>query len=125
MRARVLCLRLWWIAMAASTLNALRIVLTDRDGFATAFPGADGPAGRVVAVVLPLSLLISIVGLWRWRRWGLWLLAAASSATLAFDVLVGGPPLHLAAAIASILISAALLAWNRDGFVARDTEASG
>lgn len=111
--------------MAASTLNALRIVLTDRDGFAMAFPGAEGPVGRALAIALPLALLLSIVGLWRWRRWGLWLLAAAGIATLAFDVLADGPRLHLAAALASLLISAALVAWNRDGFVVHERETSG
>jgi hypothetical protein len=115
-RTRVLCWRVWLAMMAVSTLNALRIVLTEWPAFAVAFPGAASPAGRAVALLLPALLLIAVVGLWRWRRWGLCLLIAATVATLAFDLAARGPWLHLAAALASTAISAALLWWNRDRY---------
>jgi hypothetical protein len=113
-RTRMLCWRVWLAMMALSTLNALRIVLTEWPEFAAAFPGAASPAGRVVALLLSALLLVAIIGLWRWRRWGLYLLIVATMATLAFDLVARGPWLHVAAALASTVISAALLWWNRD-----------
>lgn len=123
MRARVVCLRLWLVAMSLSTLNALRIVLTDWPGFARSFPGAEVPIGRGLATTLPLLLLVSLAGLWRWRRWALQLLVIATVATLAFDAIARGPWLHMVAAVVSLAISAALLWWNRDGFALRKEEA--
>lgn len=122
MSARIVCLRLWLVAMALSTLNALRIVLTDWPGFARSFPGAEGPVGRELAMVLPLLLLIALAGLWRWRRWALQLLVIATVATLGFDAIARGPRLHMIAAAVSLAISAALLWWNRDGFASRTEE---
>lgn len=112
----MLCWRVWLTVMALSTLNALRIVVLEWPAFAAAFPGAASPAGRIAALVLPTLLLIAVVGLWRLRRWGLWLLIVVTLATLAFDLAARGPWLHLAAALASTAISAALLWWNRDRY---------
>jgi hypothetical protein len=113
MNVRETVLRLWWAAMALSTLNALRIVIGDWPAFVAAFPGAAVAGGRALAIVLPLMLLVALSGAWRWRRWGVWLLGAVCVLTLAFDVLARGPWLHLIAAAGSTAVSAALIVWNR------------
>lgn len=116
MTLRRLCLRGWLAAMALSTANALRIVLTDWPGFSAAFPGTASPVGQALAIGLPIALLVALVGLWRWRPWGLWLLGTACVGTLLLDVLAAGPRLHLATAIVASVVSALLLWWNRDGY---------
>jgi hypothetical protein len=106
--------------MTLSTLNALRIVLSDWPGFVTSFPGAASAGGRAAAIALPLALLAAIFGLWRWRRWGVWLLIVATVSTLAFDLLARGPWLHALAALLATAVSALLILWNRGryGFTA-------
>lgn len=125
MALRRLCLGGWLAAMALSTANALRIVLTDWPGFSAAFPGAASPFGHVLAIGLPIALLVALVGLWRWRRWGLWLLGAACVGTLLLDVLADGPRLHLATAIVATAVSTLLLWWNRDGYRSADGLSAG
>ncbi len=120
MPRRELALRLWLAVVALSTLNALRIVLADWPGFVASFPEADAAGGRPAAIALPLALLVAMWGLWRWRRWGVWLLLATTAATLAFDLLARGPWLHALAAAVSAVTTAALIFWNRGryGFTA-------
>lgn len=93
--------------VALSTGNALRVVLTDWPQFVAAFPGAASLAGRACAIALPVSLLLSLLGLWRFRRWGLWLIGATTVATFGFDLWARGPKLHLAAAVLSVFVMAA------------------
>jgi hypothetical protein len=114
-------LRVWLVIMALSALNALRIVLSEWSAFVAAFPGTNSAMGRPLAVSLPILLLAALAGVWFWRRWALWLLAAVVMATLAFDIATDGPMMHLAAAIFSGLISAGLLWWNRGRFSAAST----
>ena len=76
---RAAALRGFVLLMAASTLNALRLLATRGPEVAAAFPGG-GDVMRPLSVALALGLLASYVGLWRWRRWGIWVAMAKPSA---------------------------------------------
>lgn len=103
--------------MAASTLNALRLLATRGPEVAAAFPGG-GDLLRPLSVALALGLLASYLGLWRWRRWGIWLAMAMSILTIGADIAWRAPRLHLGAALASMAALFLLVAANRHRFPA-------
>lgn len=103
--------------MAASTLNALRLLATRGPEVAAAFPGG-GDLLRPLSVALALGLLASYLGLWRWRRWGIWLAMAMSILTIGADIAWRAPRLHLGAALASTAALFLLVAANRHRFAA-------
>ena len=103
--------------MAASTLNALRLLATRGPEVAAAFPGG-GDFLRPLSVALALGLLASYLGLWRWRRWGIWLAMAMSILTIGADIAWRAPRLHLGAALASMAALFLLVAANRHRFAA-------
>ena len=114
---RAAALRGFVLLMAASTLNALRLLATRGPEVATAFPGG-GDVLRPASVALALGLLASYVGLWQWRRWGIWLAMAMSILTFGADIAWRAPRLHLGAALASTAALFLLVAANRHRFPA-------
>ena len=113
---RAAALRGFVLLMAASTLNAVRLLATRGPEVAAAFPGG-GDLLRPLSVALALGLLASYLGLWRWRRWGIWLAMAMSILTIGADIAWRGPMIHLGAAVASTCVLAMLAWWNRRRFV--------
>lgn len=114
---RAAALRGFVLLMAASTLNALRLLATRGPEVAAAFPGG-GDLLRPLSVALALGLLASYLGLWRWRRWGIWLAMAMSILTIGADIAWRAPRLHLGAALASMAALFLLVAANRHRFAA-------
>jgi len=114
---RAAALRGFLLLMAASTLNALRLLATRGPEVAAAFPGG-GDFLRPLSVALALGLLASYLGLWRWRRWGIWLAMAMSILTIGADIAWRAPRLHLGAALASMAALFLLVAANRHRFAA-------
>ncbi len=114
---RAAALRGFVLLMAASTLNAVRLLATRGPEVAAAFPGG-GDLLRPLSVALALGLLASYLGLWRWRRWGIWLAMAMSILTIGADIAWRAPRLHLGAALASMAALFLLVAANRHRFAA-------
>ena len=114
---RAAALRGFVLLMAASTLNALRLLATRGPEVAASFPGG-GDLLRPLSVALALGLLASYLGLWRWRRWGIWLAMAMSILTIGADIAWRAPRLHLGAALASMAALFLLVAANRHRFAA-------
>lgn len=114
---RAAALRGFVLLMAASTLNAVRLLATRGPEVAAAFPGG-GDLLRPLSVALALGLLASYLGLWRWRRWGIWLAMAMSILTIGADIAWRAPRLHLGAALASMAALFLLVAANRHRFPA-------
>lgn len=114
---RAAALRGFLLLMAASTLNALRLLATRGPEVAAAFPGG-GDLLRPLSVALALGLLASYLGLWRGRRWGIWLAMAMSILTIGADIAWRAPRLHLGAALASMAALFLLVAANRHRFAA-------
>ena len=114
---RAAALRGFVLLMAASTLNALRLLATRGPEVAASFPGG-GDLLRPLSVALALGLLASYLGLWRWRRWGIWLAMAMSILTIGADIAWRAPRLHLGAALASMAALFLLVAANRHRFPA-------
>lgn len=114
---RAAALRGFLLLMAASTLNALRLLATRGPEVAAAFPGG-GDFLRPLSVALALGLLASYLGLWRGRRWGIWLAMAMSILTIGADIAWRAPRLHLGAALASTAGLFLLVAANRHRFAA-------
>ena len=114
---RAAALRGFVLLLAASTLNALRLLATRGPEVAASFPGG-GDLLRPLSVALALGLLASYLGLWRWRRWGIWLAMAMSILTIGADIAWRAPRLHLGAALASMAALFLLVAANRHRFPA-------
>ena len=114
---RAAALRGFVLLMAASTLNAVRLLATRGPEVAASFPGG-GDLLRPLSVALALGLLASYLGLWRWRRWGIWLAMAMSILTIGADIAWRAPRLHLGAALASMAALFLLVAANRHRFAA-------
>lgn len=114
---RAAALRGFVLLMAASTLNAVRLLATRGPEVAAAFPGG-GDLLRPLSIALALGLLASYLGLWRWRRWGIWLAMAMSILTIGADIAWRAPRLHLGAALASMAALFLLVAANRHRFAA-------
>ena len=72
-------------AGSADRLTAVRLLATRGPEVAAAFPGG-GDLLRPLSVALALGLLASYLGLWRWRRWGIWLAMAMSILTIGADI---------------------------------------
>jgi uncharacterized membrane protein (DUF2068 family) len=102
-KRRPLVLSVLILLLGLSTLNALRILLTQRTFFVSHFPGASNAicTGYIVAA---LVILVGLVGLWQLKRWSVWVLAVATIATLGLDQLADAPATHKIATVSSMLM---------------------
>lgn len=91
------------LALAASTLNGVFVALMRRSAFLEAFPGATGVVLGVFIGTAAIGLG-SLVGLWLWRRWALWLFGAVGLVIVGLDLAARGPRLHMLAAVVSTLL---------------------
>ena len=91
--------------LALSTLNALRVGLTEPERLQALIP-ALGPVGLRLYLAAAGLILVALVGLWRLRAWGLWLSVGVTAAVIALDG-VHGVWLH---ALVS-LVSQGLILW--------------
>jgi hypothetical protein len=111
--AWVVVFRVVLVIVVASTLNAVRIALTQREEFLAVFPGAAGWPLAAMAIVAAVGI-VGKVGLWFWRRWAISLTVVTGMATIALDVIARAPVPHQVTVV--IMTSAMLgLAWKLRG----------
>lgn len=106
-RRAELALRILLLVLALSTVNALRIAITQRQFFEQQFPGASGVAYYLL-LATALAGLASLLGLWRWRRVALGAYLALGIFAAGLDVWVSAPRAHLVATILATLIVGSL-----------------
>ena len=91
------------LAVGASTVNGVTFALARKPDFLGAFPGATpGVFGLLLAAAA--GGLLSLIGLWLWQRWALWLFMGLGLAVIPLDLLARAPRLHMAAATLSTLL---------------------
>lgn len=73
------------------------------------------PAGLAVLRFLPLLNIVSLGGIWFWKRWGIVSAFALGVVTIGFDV-VFGIWYHLAVAASSVILLGIGAAWHRERF---------
>ncbi|MFN8580478.1 MAG: hypothetical protein U0163_05795 [Gemmatimonadaceae bacterium] len=99
----VVVYRILVLALVASTLSGVIFAHTHYREFAEAFPGMD----HTVFTLMMLSATVgiaSLVGLWFWRRWAVWIYGLVGVDVVVLDVLARGPVLHIATAVVSTLV---------------------
>jgi len=102
--------------MALSTLNGIRVAVTRREALQVAFPGTADPYLYGIMLAMAVVGLLALLGMWRWRRWGVMLYTAGAIVLIVLDVIVRAPTLHPVTVVAGALVILGLAFLNRDRF---------
>jgi len=84
------------ILLSISTLNALRVALLRTEEFLPLFPGMT-PSIFYAYLACAALILVSMAGIWFWRRWAVWMMLPLTALVFALDLIARAPMAHLVA----------------------------
>lgn len=112
----VIAFRSLLLALVLSTTVGVGSALRDRAGFVASFPGAARDLVFYLLVATGLLGLVAVLGLWRWRQWGVVLFLAVTVASFSLDVIARAPAMHQVAVLTVGLLVGSLVYANRERF---------
>jgi hypothetical protein len=89
--------------LSLSTLNALRGALLRPKEFLPLFPSMTTPIFYAYLACAVL-ILVSMAGIWFWRRWSVHLMIPLTAVVFALDLTARAPVVHLVAGPASLAL---------------------
>lgn len=112
----VLIFRVVIAGIMLSTSIGISYALANRSAFVLSFAGARAPGVYVAFLIVGALGLISLAGLWMWKRWALVLYAILTAASIVLDLLAGAPLAHQLAVIVGAAAVFTLAYLNRGRF---------
>jgi MFS superfamily sulfate permease-like transporter len=111
-----LIFRVLIVGIMLSTSIGILYALMDRASFVSSFPGAAALTIYMGFLIVAGLGIVSLVGLWMWKRWALALYAILTTASVVLDLLAGAPFAHQLAVIVGAAAVFALAYLNRHRF---------
>ena len=102
------------VLLLAGNIFAAYQLLTSGPEFLKRIPQLT-PTGLNLLRFLPWLNLVSLAGIWFWKRWGVVSAIALGIVTIGFDI-VFGIWYHLVVAASSLILLCIGAAWHRDRF---------